>query len=261
MELKNACVNFDLAVQFFKKHARMLAAAKCPARGKYKGTRTTTLGIVYHGTSKANFRSIMEGNLRVPDGRTVRHATDSGYFGCGIYTTPDPKLAFAYARDGIVFACLALPGKRYRASYPRDMGRPKNPGYDSHLGYEGDGAPQLVFFDTDQLLPCYLVDRNNHHLAHAALQKAIQVIAEKTGNARPSEGMPRNYRGKPSSMAGVQGGLGSVAMAGSVVMAGSVAMAMLMAIKKKEKKKKKVESSKPTLLLVGRLALQRNVIK
>ena len=50
-------------------------------------------------------------------------------------------------------------------------------------------------------------------------------------------------------------------MAGSVVMPGSVAMAMLMAIKKKEKKKKKVESSKPTLLLVGRLALQRNVIK
>ena len=31
----------------------------------------------------------------------------------GIYTTTDPRLAFCYAKDGIVFACLALPGRQY----------------------------------------------------------------------------------------------------------------------------------------------------
>ena len=56
---------------------------------------------------------------------------------------------------------------------------------------EGDGAPQLVFFDTDQVLPCYLVDQRNHTRAHAALERAVKVVAEKTGNARPSDGIPK----------------------------------------------------------------------
>ena len=61
---------------------------------------------------------------------------------------------------------------------------------------EGDGAPQLVFFDTDQVLPCYLVDQRNHTRAHAALERAVKVVAEKTGNARPSDGIPKNRSGR-----------------------------------------------------------------
>ncbi len=196
LELKNACANFDLAVKFFEKHAAMLARAPCPRSGRNKGTRATPLAIVYHGTSRSNFRAIMEGNLRVPDGRQVKHVTDDGFFGRGIYTTTDPRLAFAYAKDAIVFACLALPGRQYKATQKRDRGVPKKPGYDSHLGYEGDGAPQLVFFDTDQVLPCYLVDQRNHTRAHAALERAVKCVAEKTGNARPSDGIPRNRSGR-----------------------------------------------------------------
>ena len=33
--------------------------------------------------------------MRVPDGKDITHATDKGYFGRGIYTTTDPRLAFA----------------------------------------------------------------------------------------------------------------------------------------------------------------------
>ena len=167
----------------------MLAAA---APGVFSGARSTPLAIVYHGTSRSNFRKIMEGNLRVPDGKDVTHATDKGYFGRGIYTTTDPRLAFAYARDAIVFACLALPGRQYRALFCRDRGLGKQPGYDSHLGYEPDGAPQLVFFDEDQILPCYLVDRSNHPRAKTALERAVRTIAEATGNARPGDGIPTN---------------------------------------------------------------------
>ena len=196
LELKNACANFDLAVKFFEKHAAMLARAPCPRSGRNRGTRATPLAIVYHGTSRSNFRAIMEGNLKVPDGRQVKHVTDDGFFGRGIYTTTDPRLAFAYAKDAIVFACLALPGRQYKATQKRDRGVPKKAGYDSHLGYEGDGAPQLVFFDTDQVLPCYLVDQRNHTRAHAALERAVKVVAEKTGNARPSDGIPKNRSGR-----------------------------------------------------------------
>lgn len=196
LELKNACANFDLAVKFFEKHASMLARAPCPRSGKNRGTRATPLAIVYHGTSRSNFRKIMDGNLKVPDGRAVKHVTDDGFFGRGIYTTTDPRLAFAYAKDAIVFACLALPGRQYKATQKRDRGVPKKPGYDSHLGYEGDGAPQLVFFDTDQVLPLYLVDQRNHQRAHTACARAVKVVAEKTGNARPSDGIPTNRSGR-----------------------------------------------------------------
>ena len=74
----------------------------------------------------------------------------------------------------------------------RDRGLGKQPGYDSHLGYEPDGAPQLVFFDEDQILPCYLVDRSNHPRAKTALERAVRTIAEATGNARPGDGIPTN---------------------------------------------------------------------
>jgi len=39
----------------------------------------------------------------------------------------------------------------------------------------GDGAPQLVFFDEDQVLPCYLVDQRNHQRAHRALERAVRT--------------------------------------------------------------------------------------
>ena len=58
--------------------------------------------------------------------------------------------------------------------------------------HEPDGAPQLVFFDEDQILPCYLVDRSNHPRAKTALERAVRTIAEATGNALPGDGIPTN---------------------------------------------------------------------
>ena len=46
------------------------------------------------------------------------------------------------------------------------------------------------------MLPCYLVDQRNHTRAHAALERAVNVVAEKTGNARPSDGIPKNRSGR-----------------------------------------------------------------
>ena len=196
LELRNCCANFDLAVAFLERHAEMLASAPCPKSGKNKGARATPLCVAYHGTSRANFRRIMDGNLAVPDGRTVRHATDDGYFGRGIYTTTRHELAFAYARDGIVFACLALPGRQHRATQARDRGAALRRGYDSHLGYEADGCPQLVFFKSNQLLPVYLVDRANVGRATAALERVVAEVAKAAGNARPKDGLPRSRKGR-----------------------------------------------------------------
>ena len=48
----------------------------------------------------------------------------------------------------------------------------------------------------DQVLPLYLVDQRNHQRAHTACARAVKVIAEKTGNARPSDGIPTNRSGR-----------------------------------------------------------------
>ena len=108
LELKNACANFDLAVKFFEKHAAMLAARPARGSGRNKGTRATPLRLCTTAR-RGRILGDVEGNLKVPDGRAVkRHGRR--VFGRGIYTTTDPRLAFAYAKDAIVFACLALPG-------------------------------------------------------------------------------------------------------------------------------------------------------
>ena len=215
---KNTAINFDHAVKFFEMQARMLARAPVKRSGSRRGERSTPLTIVYHGTSRANFRKIMDGNLAVPDGRNVKHATDDGYFGRGIYTSTRHELAFAYAKDAIVFACLALPGKQHKATQKHDRGKPKRAGFDSHLGYEGDGCPQLVFFDSDQLLPCYLVDRQNWSRAEKKLRRAIADIAKATGNARPDDGLPRSRKGKGLPAPGCFAGGGPPAVGGGAPM-------------------------------------------
>ena len=282
LEMKNACANFDLAVKFFEKHARMLSAAPTFKSGPRRGTRSTPLAVVYcrgagssidesqltpraeisvetpayvAGTTarlERSFDPLWTGTCACPTAKksgTSRTTASSGgayirrpilaspsrAFAARIFdesATPRPRrrgcdVAAAatrivrgdarrggaaagtririrgarasrrrYAKDGIVFACLALPGKQYKATQKRDRGVPKKPGFDSHLGYEGDGAPQLVFFDEDQLLPCYLVDQRNHPRAHRALERAVRTISEKTGNARPSDGLPKSRTGR-----------------------------------------------------------------
>ena len=63
-------MNHDHATAFLARHERMLGESD---------TQSATVLVVYHGTRKENLRKIMEGNLRVPDGRSVVHTTDDGY--------------------------------------------------------------------------------------------------------------------------------------------------------------------------------------
>ena len=67
--------------------------------------------IVYHWTRTSNFNAISNTGLRVPDGVAVKHATDTGFYGRGIYTSPDPEYARGYGHGATkLFVCLSLPG-------------------------------------------------------------------------------------------------------------------------------------------------------
>jgi hypothetical protein len=179
---------------------------RAPAR-----TRSATkILTVYHGTSKANFCKIIDGNLKVPDGTHVLHATDDGYYGKGIYTSPTTQTALAYARDGAVFVCLALPGRQFPAQFPRDKGKPCTPGFDSHFSPD---ASELVFFESSQLLPCFLVGPDNVDAATAAVAAARDFISSRTSTSDCSGASMQNFTDPHSHLHGVGPVFGAAATA------------------------------------------------
>ena len=88
------------------------------------------------------------------------------------------SLGYAGA-SGLVFVCLALPGRQYPATMVQDQGKACRPGFDSHFA---PGAEELVFFKSSQLLPLYLVGSTQMTAAVAAANRAIETIAKVSGN-------------------------------------------------------------------------------
>jgi hypothetical protein len=87
------------------------------------------LEIAYHGTAEANINSILEKGLLVPGkgagmnyskfmcflcsflGKDIGHATDTGWWGGGIYLSPDHNLSmyeFRVIRNYFIFVFCSL---------------------------------------------------------------------------------------------------------------------------------------------------------
>lgn len=119
-------------------------------------------------------------------GKAIIHKTDDGFYGKGVYTSPNAEMSLSYAGGGAVFVCLALPGRQYAANYPADQGKPLRRGYDSHYA---PGGSELVFFASDQLLPVFLADSKYIKAATYAAEQAIETIQRKSGSTK-SRGAP-----------------------------------------------------------------------
>ena len=143
-------VNLELARKFLTKYDAM------------KDNNRNEIKICFHWSPLKNHQSIIKNNLLVPDGKKVTHTTDTGYFGKGIYMSPDAKYAQAYAYNTTkkFFVCLSMPGKVFGAQYPRDLGIGLKQGYDSHSAPQRNNM-EWVFFDPAQLLPVALVELNS----------------------------------------------------------------------------------------------------
>eukprot|EP00038_Savillea_parva_P011304 m.196564 g.196564 ORF g.196564 m.196564 type:complete len:266 (-) comp19856_c0_seq1:198-995(-) len=154
IRLRFSTTNYDHAVAFLTKRQMNL-------------DHFADIITVFHGTRKTNFANIIDRNLCVPDGKNVLHVTDQGYYGKGIYTSPNVDTSLSYAHEGAVFVCLALPGRKFPARSTQH-GQPCTPGYDSHVSPDGN---EIVFFSSDQLLPCFLVGRED-------VTKALEAVAD-----------------------------------------------------------------------------------
>eukprot|EP00727_Mastigamoeba_balamuthi_P007669 m51a1_g3522 hypothetical protein (669) ;mRNA; r:922303-925078 len=123
-----------------------------------RGEGKEGLSMAFHGTAKKSEKGIEQKGLLVPGGGSgVKHKTDKGYYGKGIYVTPYPSTASAYGTAGIVFVCAVLRGLPYLCTKVQ-MGRALQHGYDSHEAGPGpDGVcGEWILFSEAHVLPIYV---------------------------------------------------------------------------------------------------------
>mmetsp|Transcript_42856 Transcript_42856/g.38085 ORF Transcript_42856/g.38085 Transcript_42856/m.38085 type:complete len:150 (-) Transcript_42856:8-457(-) len=141
-----------------------------------RGSSLAKPKILYHWTRQHLFEPIINGGLKVPDGKKVTHTTDTGYYGRGIYMSPDPNYAQSYGYGAtLFFVTLALPGLQYKASYPKSLGKPLKKGYDSHISQDRNQM-EWVFFDNHQLLLCYQISLDQVEYVTNVLNKVIDDV-------------------------------------------------------------------------------------
>eukprot|EP00026_Physarum_polycephalum_P002052 Phypoly_transcript_02056.p1 GENE.Phypoly_transcript_02056~~Phypoly_transcript_02056.p1 ORF type:complete len:782 (-),score=205.77 Phypoly_transcript_02056:108-2453(-) len=109
--------------------------------------------LAFHGTAEKNINLICKTNFCVP-GKGVAHATDSGWYGKGIYFSEYPDYSMGYIKD-----CTRLLLSKVLLGNPFQCkglitGQPLMKGYDSHISPCGK---ELVIFSPDQILPIYIV--------------------------------------------------------------------------------------------------------
>jgi len=116
----------------------------------------TDFVIGFHGTSEGNIPNIVRSGLLVPGaGNKIGHATDTGWYGKGIYLSPNPALSLGYCRGGgKLLVCAVLMGKRFQCA---DVihGAACKPGYDSHVSPD---FQEYVLFSAAQVLPIFVIN-------------------------------------------------------------------------------------------------------
>eukprot|EP00808_Paulinella_micropora_P000824 g34800.t1 len=131
--------------------AKMVASPFLRKRFERKFERMESrVQLAFHGTSQRRVRGIEAKGLVVPgQDPTVAHATDTGWFGRGIYVARDMQMSLWYG--SCLFVCLVLPGKT-NVLRRIELGVGLASRYDSHSSPDGR---ELVLFSPAQVLPCW----------------------------------------------------------------------------------------------------------
>jgi len=115
--------------------------------------------LAWHGTADVSIDGIRRKGLLVPGkGNAIGHLTDNGWWGKGIYVSPNPTYSMGYMRGGTrgLFLVSVLMGRSVELKQHERMdGKPVRDGFDSHIAQNGQ---EYILFDESQVLPCYLLD-------------------------------------------------------------------------------------------------------
>lgn len=107
--------------------------------------------LAWHGTPKSNIDNIVENNFSLS--HLSKNSGDRGWYGAGIYFSEFANVSQGYG-DGLLL-CKILLGKTYKIK-AINTGCDKKEGYDSHMAGGGKYGTEIVIFNMDQILPCYI---------------------------------------------------------------------------------------------------------
>lgn len=122
---------------------------------KYGDSPASQSTVCFHGTKGRHMTSIEQGGLKVPGKAAgVKHETDSGWWGKGIYVSPTATYAKTYSDNGALIVCAVLRGRPFTCKERMD-GQPCKEGFDSH---EAEAGQEYVLFRGDQVCPLFVVE-------------------------------------------------------------------------------------------------------
>jgi hypothetical protein len=109
--------------------------------------------VAYHGTAEKNIDLIVEGGFRLD--KLAANTGNRGFFGAGIYCSPQASYCIGYCRGGkTILVCAVSMGRRFCVKNPV-VGAPLEKGFDSHT--DPSGQAEWVLFDEAQILPCFKI--------------------------------------------------------------------------------------------------------
>lgn len=121
-----------------------------------QGSPDSSYVLAFHGTTLEKAHEIIMTNFRLD--KLGSNTGNQGCYGAGIYFSEFVGTSKAYGTA--VLLCRLLPGRSYDINQQQaTLGSPLTPGYDSHRvakDHKGRGQ-ELVIFNVDQILPCYLI--------------------------------------------------------------------------------------------------------
>ncbi|XP_066302677.1 uncharacterized protein [Branchiostoma lanceolatum] len=116
--------------------------------------------LAFHGTAQANIDPITSLGFKAPGESGFKHATDTGWYGKGVYFSEYPSYSMPYIKGGNrILLCQVLPGKVYQCS-SLIHGSPLMKGSDSHTSPD---KKELIIFNSHHILPCYILHYTHAH--------------------------------------------------------------------------------------------------
>mmetsp|Transcript_24547 Transcript_24547/g.61005 ORF Transcript_24547/g.61005 Transcript_24547/m.61005 type:complete len:454 (-) Transcript_24547:122-1483(-) len=146
--------SFDIALMYGRKHDNGAALAKAEAAAKAGAIATAALAADAGGAQPAAAEAAAAAQLA--DAHEAR------------------------APAGMVFVCLSLPGRQHVSVPPQDTAcRAARFNSDSHVSADRGGQIS-VYFDSAQLLPCFLSTRDSLICAQEAAVRAVDALLKAT---------------------------------------------------------------------------------
>ena len=137
-----------------------------------KSSDAAAIEFAYHGTTDEATKLIAQNGfiapLKVPVSRFTHSSGNDGWYGNGIYLSPNPDVAACYSRGGMLLVCNVLRGKCYQCPGMM-MGARLQSGFHSH---ESPDHQEWVFFESEQVLPVAIVHFGIRGYASADLRGA-----------------------------------------------------------------------------------------